>query len=219
LSDDFARVVGLQFTREFLKGKFEFLFFSPTLFRIFHLFFCVEIFFLGLFFCLVFLRTSCIYILYTYTPPPQEREERREEKRDEGLCADITHADSLSHIQTHKHIREKHTTSPSFLFFLYFLFPFFRAKKKKKKTRDVLCCVCKTCTTKSTAGRRREEKKKKKKKIEGVKCCSKRMSCFVVYIRILKGKKRKVSRSVDLFISFFLIDLLIVAQNEFITKK
>ena len=64
-----------------------------------------------------------------------------------------------------------------------------------------------------------EKRKKKKKKIEGVKCCSKRMSCFVVYIRILKGKKRKVSRSVDLFIRFFLIDLLIVAQNEFITKK
>ena len=35
----------------------------------------------------------------------------------------------------------------------------------------------------------------------------------------LKGKQRKVSRSVDLFLVFFLIDLLIVAQNEFITKK
>ena len=64
-----------------------------------------------------------------------------------------------------------------------------------------------------------EKRKKKKKKIEGVKCCSKRMSCFVVYIRILKGKKNKsVALSIYLLV-FFLIDLLIVAQNEFITKK
>ena len=105
LSDDFARVVGLQFTREFLKGKFEFLFFSPTLFRIFHLFFCVEIFFLGLFFCLVFLRTSCIYILYT---PPKERREKGRKKRWGVMCWYNPRRLSLTHTNTQTYTRKTH---------------------------------------------------------------------------------------------------------------
>jgi hypothetical protein len=73
--------------------------------------------------------------------------------------------------------------------------------------------VCKTCTTKSTAGGRREEKKKKEEEENrGGEMLFQKNVLFCCLHQDLKGKQRKVSRSVDLFLVFFLIDFLIEAQ-------
>jgi hypothetical protein len=120
-------------------------------------------FFFSTCFFVLFFRTSCIYIY----PPTRERE-----GRDEGLCADITHADSRF-TQTHQ---KRKTPSSSLFYFLFFL----------SQRRAMLCT---TCTT-STAGGRRKNKNEKGGE-------SRRMCCLLVNAKknLNFGEKSNVDRN------------------------
>lgn len=77
----------------------------------------------SLFFYLFFFPSSCFLVLFfpscIYTPP---RERERERGTDEGLCADITHADTNTYEEKHHRLS---------FFFIFCFFPYSEGK----------CCV------------------------------------------------------------------------------